>query len=309
MQNIEEKIEGQKMIKSKFLKIFIYVIIFILVFVICLLINWKWIFAKAGFYPDRSHGVSVSFIDVGKADAIFITCDDYNILIDSGEDYKADHVSSYLKRYNTKKIDLLIATHPDNDHIGGMSSIINNFDVESCWQSQINENVISQTTAYKNMLRSLETKNINTEYKKAGDTYNLGDLIFTVLSPDKNYEDTNNASLIIRLDYFDTSFLFTGDAEDDAEQDLINNYKDSLQADVLKVAHHGSNNGSSYEFLQLVSPKYAVISVGENTANLPSKACIERLESNNIEILRTDLQGTVTINAQKYGKIKVHTEK
>lgn len=297
------------MIKSKYFKVIITIIIFILVFVICLLINWNWIFAKVGFYPDRSQGVSVSFIDVGKADAIFITCDDYNILIDAGEDYKADRVSSYLKRYNTEKLDLLVATHPDNDHIGGMSSIINDFEVKKFWQSEIDENVISQTYSYKNMLSSLQNKNITTEYKKSGDTYSLGDLTFTVLSPSKEYEDTNNSSLIIRLDYFGTSFLFTGDAETEAEQDLINNYQDNLQADVLKVSHHGSNNGSSYEFLQLVSPKYAVISVGDNTVNLPSKACIERLESNNIEILRTDLHGTVTISAKNDGEIKAHTEK
>lgn len=297
------------MIKSKYFKFLITIIMFILVFVICLLINWQWLFSKAGFYPDRSEGVSVSFIDVGKADAIFITCDDYNILIDAGEDYKADRVISYLKRYNTEKIDLLISTHPDNDHIGGMSSIINEFEVESFWQSDIDENVISQTSAYKNMITSLENKNVNTEYKEAENTYSLGDLTFTVLSPGKKYDDTNNSSLIIRLDYFDTSFLFMGDAETEAEQDLINNYQDTLKADILKVSHHGSNNGSSYEFLQLVSPRYGVISVGDNTVNLPNKACIERLESNNIEILRTDLQGTVTINAKNDGNIQIHTEK
>lgn len=297
------------MIKSKFHKFIITVIALVLVFVVCLLINWQWIFAKAGFYPDRSKGVSVSFIDVGKADSIFITCNDYNILIDAGEDYKASRVSSYLKRYNTQKLDLLIATHPDNDHIGGMSSIINDFQVKIFWQPEIEENVISQTSAYKNMLNSLDSKNVNAEYKKSGDTYSLGDLEFTVLSPSKKYNDTNNSSLVIRLDYYDTSFLFTGDTENEAEQDLINNYSDLLKADVLKVSHHGSNNSSSNEFLQYVNPRYAVISVGENTVNLPSKACIGRLEDNNIEILRTDLQGTVTVNAQKDGKINVHTEK
>lgn len=297
------------MIKSKYLKTFIAVSIFIIAFVLCLLINWQWIFAKAGFYPDRSEGVSVSFIDVGKADSILVTCNDHNILIDAGEDYKALRVSSYLKRYNIEKLDLLIATHPDNDHIGGMSSIINDFEIESFWCPEIDEDIISQTSAYKNMLSSLESKNIKIEYKKSGDTYILGDLEFTVLSPIKEYKDTNNSSLVIRLDYFDTSFLFTADAENETEQDLIDNYKDLLNTDVLKVSHHGSNNSSSNEFLQYVNPRYAVISVGENTVNLPSKACIERLEDNNIQILRTDLQGTVTINAQKDGEIKVHTEK
>lgn len=271
--------------------------------------NWQSVFSFAGFYADKSEGLSVSFIDVGKADAIFITCDGYNILVDAGEEITGKDVCAYLNRYNTKNIDLLVATHPDNDHIGGMGKVIDTYNVKEFWQPKLNNNIIPETPSYENMIRSLNENSVVTKNPQKNYVAEFGDLNVTVLSPDREYDNTNDSSIVLMLEYHSRKFLLMGDAERDAELNLIKNYGETLKADVLKVSHHGSNNGTSNEMLQLVAPEYAVISVGINTNNLPSKACVQRLENSGCKILRTDLQATVTVNALKNGKIIVHTEK
>lgn len=295
--------------KKRILKISTVIVCAALVVIISLAPGWQKIFAWCGFYADKSRGVSVSFINVGKADAIFITCEDYRVLIDAGEDRDAQAVSSYLKRYGADTLDLVVSTHPDKDHIGGMSKIIDEFGVKNFWQPLISEDLIPETSAYTNLVNSLEENNIGIIYPSAGYKAVFGSMELTVLSPGKNYDSTNNNSIVTRLDCYGRSFLFMGDAETEAEQDLIASNPESLNADVLKISHHGSNNGTGNEFLQLVSPEYAVLSVGDNTNNLPSKACLQRVEDNGIKLYRTDLQGTVTINCLENGEFTVHTEK
>lgn len=296
----------------KKIKIILAVVLFIVTVVIgsgVLGFNWQNVFSLTGFYADKSEGLSVSFIDVGKADAIYITCDGYNILVDAGEDIYAENVCTFLDRYKTEKLDLLVATHPDNDHIGGMEKVIDTYNVKAFWQPSLGADVIPETSSYKHMMNALKDKSVSVYNPEKDYSVTYGDLEITVLSPDREYKNTNDGSIVLMLEYFDSRFLLMGDAEKDAEQNLVKNYGEDLEADVLKVSHHGSNNSTGNELLQYVSPKYAVISVGYNTNNLPSKACIQRLENSNCNILRTDLQGTVTINALKNGKIVVHTEK
>lgn len=290
------------------LKIALIAVCGLSVIAVSLFSGWQKIFVSLGLYADRARGVSVSFIDVGKADAAFITCGDYRVLIDSGEDSEAQSVYSYLKRYGVDTLDLAVATHPDKDHIGGMSRIIDEFEVKRFWSPALSEDLIPETSAYKNMLASLDRKNISADYAGKGEKAVFGDMTFTVLSPGKIYDSANNNSLVIRLDCCGRSFLFTGDAEQEVERDLIAACPKELNADVLKISHHGSNNGSCAEFLSLVSPEYAVLSVGDNTNNLPNKACLERVEAAGARLYRTDLQGTVTLNCLENGDITVHTE-
>lgn len=271
--------------------------------------NWLDVFSSAGFYADKSEGLSVSFMDVGKADAIFITCDGYNIMVDAGEEISGKEICAFLDRYKTKTIDLLVATHPDNDHIGGMGKVIDTYNVKEVWQPKLNDNIISQTPSYENMIRAINEKSVLVKNPQKDYVADFGDLKITVLSPDREYNNTNDSSIVLMLQYHSRKFLLMGDAETDAELNLIKNYGEKLKADVLKVSHHGSNKGTSNELLQLVSPEYAVISVGINTNNLPSKGCVERLENSGCTILRTDLQANVTVNVLKNGKILVHTEK
>lgn len=291
------------------LKISVAALCLALTVIISLAPGWQRIFIWLGLYADRSRGVSVSFIDAGKADAAFITCGGYSVLIDAGEDENAQAVTSYLKRYGTKAIDLAVATHPDKDHIGGMSRLLDEFTVKEFWSPALNDGLIPDTSAYTNMLASLNRNNVGVTCAKRGTRAVFGDMTLTVLSPDKIYDSTNDNSIVIRLDCCGKSFLFTGDIEVQAEQDLISACAGELDADVLKISHHGSNNGSSGELLRLVSPEYAVLSVGENTNSLPNKACLERVEATGAALYRTDLQGTVTVSCLENGEITVHTEK
>lgn len=289
-------------------KIILSALCVIAVIVLSIIPGWHKIFTGLGLYADKSQGVSVSFISVGKADAVFITCGEYNVLIDSGEDRDAQSVYAFLKRYGVETLDLLVATHPDKDHIGGMSRIIDSFEVKCFWSPLLSEDLIPQTSAYENMLASLDKKNLGITYAEKGAQAVFGDMTLSVLSPGKIYDSTNNNSLVIRLECYGRSFLLTGDAEQEVERDLISSCPEKLDADVLKISHHGSNNCSCEEFLSLVSPQYAVLSVGENTNNLPNKACLERIEAAGTALYRTDLQGTVTVTCLENGDLSVHTE-
>ena len=272
-------------------------------------LSWQRVFSLFGFYADRTEGVSVSFIDVGKADCSLITCGESVALIDAGEDAQADKVVPYLERYGIEKIDVFVATHPDKDHIGGAAAVIERFEVKRCLQPSISTDILPDTSEYKKMTELLNSKNIFCDYAEAGDKFSVGELKFSALSPAFQYDTVNNNSVVLRLDCFGKSFLFTGDAEEAVENNLADIYGEGLKSDVLKVSHHGSKNATSNRFLQYVSPQYGVISVGENTNNLPSRVCVDRLNGNGVTVYRTDLQGTVTINVSKSGELTVHTEK
>ena len=272
-------------------------------------LSWQRVFSLAGLYPDRDSGLCVSFIDSGKADSTLITCNGSVLLIDAGEDIFADSVISYLERYKIEKIDMLVATHPDKDHIGGMSAVMEHFDVNTFVQPNLDSNLIPETDCYTNMIDSIESKNIRCIYPEAGGEFSVKELNLRVFSPCRSYDTTNDSSVVLKLEYAGKSFLFTGDSEKQAERDMVSNFGEELKSDVLKVSHHGSQNSTTDEFLQYVSPQYAVISVGKNSNNLPSRACLDRLKENGINIYRTDLQGNISFTVSKNGDIKIHTEK
>lgn len=267
-------------------------------------IGWQRLFVLFGFSADRGQGCTVSFINVGKADSALIACDGYHILIDAGEDASAENVCVYLERYGVRTLDLVIATHPDKDHIGGMAKIIENFQVKRFWQRTVADSVSPNTDCYTDMLDMLAYKEILSEEPSVNRKAVFGHGEITVLSPSREYGSTNDDSIVLRLDYGASSFLFTGDAQEEVEKDLIRQ-NSPLEADVLKVSHHGSKNATSNAFLQRVEPLYAVISVGDNTNNLPSSALLKRLEENGAEILRTDEGGTVTVQADLYGNYRI----
>lgn len=281
-------------------------VIFLLI-VIGLIFGWSRIFAFVGIYADRNSGCAVSFIDVGKGDCELISCDGYNILIDAGPDITAENIKAYLKRYNVDTLDLVIATHPDKDHIGGMAEILSEFNVKLFWQKTVDKSILPDTDCYNNMLMMLDEKNVKTAEPNVNNRVIYGNMCFTVLSPDKEYYTTNNDSIVVRLECFGKSFLFMGDAEKEVEKELITN-DCNLESDVLKVSHHGSKGASTYDFLQSVNPKYAVICVGENTNNLPSNAVLKRLDEDNVNVLRTDMDSTVTISVDNSGTLKSFKE-
>jgi len=253
--------------------------------------------------PTASAALAVHFIDVGQGDAVLIECDDYDqwALIDSGDRFK-DQVAklrSYLEGQDVEAVHMLVATHPHADHIGGMSIVLQEFVVYL-----VADSGRAQTSAlWRDYRDLLESKAIPVVYPRRGDTIQLGNLEFEVLHPSgpvDQYANENNASIVIRLEYGDVSFLFTGDVEALGESEMLSELADSaselLDIDILKVAHHGSKTSSSEAFLSMVTPEVAVISVGEgNRYDLPDEETLDALAEVGAKVYRTDYHGTVVI--------------
>ena len=241
--------------------------------------------------PDKFKDcdVLVHFIDVGQGDSVFAQLPNgETMLIDAGEN--GYDVVDYISSYGEDTLDYVIATHPHSDHIGGMTDVINTFEVKKFFMPDASNN----TASFENMLDALIFRDVNAQYIKAGDVIcNKDGLKIEVLSPGKNgFDDLNDMSAVVKLTYKNKSFLFTGDAEKNAEKQI----KGNVKADVLKVGHHGSDTSTGKAFLDKVDPDVAVISVGEdNDYNHPDNRVIKRLESKNITIFRTDISGDILI--------------
>lgn len=271
--------------------------------------SWQDIYTAFGFTDVNSASgeLSVHFLNVGCADSVYINCGEYNILIDAGNEGLQSKPVTYLRENGVKKLDLVIATHPDKDHIGGMEEVAGTFPVERFWMPRVKEKLVPDSDFYTGMLWNLEKQGTKAAYPWAGEQLKLGDMVFTVLSPSKTYSDTNNSSIVVRLSFGRNSFLFTGDAEKKAESDMLKSGM-NLKADVLKVGHHGSKSSSTKEFLKAVSPRYAVISVGDNSYGLPKKTVIRRIEKLGAEVYRTDRSGTVVFYSDG-AHLSIHTQR
>lgn len=244
-------------------------------------------FEKDGIIND---GLTVHFIDVGQADSILITMKDAAMLIDAGNNEDSQLVVDYIKDRGITALDYVVATHPHEDHIGGMDAVINAFEVKSI----IMPRVESTTKTFEDVLEAISNKGLKVTPPVPGTKYPLGEAEFTILAPNSEaYEDTNDYSVVIKLQYGATSFLFTGDAGFESEEEMLEKGYD-LRADLLKVAHHGSRYSTSMEFLEAVQPKIAVISVGEdNDYGHPAPETLQRLRQAGAEIYRTDESGTI----------------
>ena len=233
--------------------------------------------------------LEVHFIDVGQADCALLVSDGHYMVIDGGNNDDADTIVSYLKKEGVKTLDAAVGTHPHEDHIGSLDAIINSFDVKTVYMPKIMHT--SQT--FEDVLDAIANKGLKIKAPNPGETFSFNGLPVEILGPQQEYGDFNNNSIVLKVAAGETSFLFTGDAEEAAEKDILNAGYD-LQADVLKVGHHGSSTSTSDAFLQAVSPKYAVISVGTgNKYGHPENVTLDKLQSIDAEIYRTDLLGTV----------------
>lgn len=235
--------------------------------------------------------MEVHFLDVGQGDSTFIQCDGQTMLIDAGNNDKADDVRDYLISKGVTQLDYVIGTHPDADHVGGLDVVIDTFDCKTILMS----NRTSNTKTYNDVIRSMKTQNEASTIPTVGTTYSLGSASFTIVAPNKeDYgENTNDYSIGILLQHGENRFLFTGDAEEAAEQDMIQNAID-ISADVYKAAHHGSRTASSSAFLDAVHPTYAVISCGEgNRYGHPHAQTLNEFRTRGIQVFRTDEQGAI----------------
>ncbi|AWK51174.1 MBL fold metallo-hydrolase [Clostridium beijerinckii] len=275
-----------------------YSFLFMLVILISILIANR--FISLDFTRNSNNNqpknMSVHYIDVGQGDSILIQVNNKNLLIDAGPKSDKKKLLNYLSSLHLDKLDYVIATHPHEDHIGNMDDVINDYNVLDFYAPKVQ----STTRTFEKMVEALKAKSLKINVLKKGtDTIYLGENTkVTVFSPAKDsYENLNNYSLVIKIEYGNTSFLFTGDAEKDVEKEILATNED-ISADVLKVGHHGSSTSTSMDFINKVNPSIGVISVGEdNTYNHPNEDTIKRLTQNKAKIYRTDKDGTVIITS------------
>lgn len=235
--------------------------------------------------------LEVHFIDVGQGDCTLIKSGDHAMLIDAGDNSKGSAVWMYLQKQGIKKLDYVIGTHPDADHIGGLDVVIYKFDCEIIILSDYKKD----TKTYDELIQTIKTKNYKITSPKTGTRYKLGDAEFEIIGPvGSDYgTNANNYSVGIKLVHGNKSFLFAGDGEEEFESDLIE-ANENLKADVYKVSHHGSKTASTEEFMKKVNPKYAVISCGEdNRYGHPHSEVLNRFRAMGIKLFRTDEQGTI----------------
>lgn len=237
--------------------------------------------------------LAVHFIDVGQADCILLSCGDEYMLIDGGNAADGYTVRSYLENAGVDKLDLLVATHPHEDHIGGLPTVLTYFEAETIWTTEI---TYSNSTIRK-FLEAADKQDAPVVQPMGGETFLLGSALVTVLGPvSTNYEDVNNLSLVLMVEFEDTRFLFTGDMETLAEGDMLDFWGEEFnwKADVLKVGHHGSYSSTGYRLLREVAPTWAVIPCGyQNEYGHPHENTLSRLRDAEVITFRMDLMSTV----------------
>ena len=237
------------------------------------------------------------FIDVGQGDSSMILTSEACILIDCGPTSSAESVTEYIGRY-TDHIDCLVFSHSHEDHMGATSAVLEKFRVNSILMTSY----ASDASFFSRALDLMEEKQIAVTEAAVGETYVVGDVALRVLSPERDFGDMNNNSIILRADVNGAAALYTGDAEAEAENAVINNHSEWLNCDILKIGHHGSSSSSSDNFIKAVSPSLAVISCGNgNSYGHPHLEVLQLLDREGIEYHRTDLEGSIIIEASQDG--------
>lgn len=238
---------------------------------------------------SASRELTVHFIDVGQGDCTLITCGDDAMIIDAGDNNQGIKIQNYLQHEGISQLKYVVCTHPDADHIGGMDVILYKFDCETIFMTDEEKD----TATYRDVIDTMENKRYKRTPPIVGETYQLGDAEFTIVAPSQMSGDSNSNSIALMLTHGENTFLFTGDAEEDEESDIV---KSGLLSgvDVYKAGHHGSRSSSSEELLDAVTPKYAVISCGEgNKYGHPHAQTLNNFRTMGIQTFRTDEQGTI----------------
>lgn len=240
---------------------------------------------------ESSSNLKIYFVDVGQADCILINDNNEYGLIDAGNNEDGEKLVKYFKNLGITKFKYVFGTHAHEDHIGGMDNIIENFQIEHFYMPD----TITTTRTFEEVLDALEEKNIAFETPEEDENLTFSDTVFKVLHVGKDKRDLNDTSIVLKLTYKNTSYLFMGDATSSVEKDILD--KD-IKSDVLKVGHHGSQYSSTISFLKKVSPKYAIIEVGKNNSyNHPKEVTLKKLEDLGTKIYRTDEDGTIILTS------------
>ncbi len=240
---------------------------------------------------DKKSLLSIHIIDVGQGDSILVqTPTNKNILIDGGDEDSENIIISYLRQKRIKTIDIIIATHPDSDHIGSLDNVIKKFNVNSIYMPEQS----TDSEAYQNLINSCTDKNLSIQHLYKNDVLNIDNNInIYVLSPSYIQEESNLNSIVFKLTFNDNSFLFMGDAEEENEKEILHSFKLN-NINFIKIGHHGSNSSSSLEFIKKISPDIAAISCGyKNQYGHPHREVINNLKQNHVSIYRTDRIGDI----------------
>lgn len=242
----------------------------------------------------------VHFLDVGQADSTFIELGNgQTMLIDAGESHNASTIIQYIRDLQYSDIDYVVATHPHDDHIGGMAEVLESFEIGKMYMPKQTHTI----SAFEDMLDVMERKNIDAYTAKSGvNILTSGIIEIDILAPfADSYSNLNNSSAVVRIKYGDTIMLFTGDAEQEIETQLLDS---GIDADVLKVGHHGAGSSSATSFIKAVSPEVAIISSGGEYGH-PHSDTLAILSEVGANIYRTDEQGTIQVTADQHKKITV----
>lgn len=274
----------------------IYTLLIGIVVILCGILTSEWsgtfgftepVFSSFDVHTD----LKVYYLDVGQADAILIQNQDESMLIDAGNNEDGELLVEYFEKLGITDFKYVVGTHPHEDHIGGLDDIIYHFPIETLYLPD----AITTSATFVSVLDSLEEKNMTYTVPKIGEEFSLGEARIKVIYTGDDTSDLNNASIVFKLIFGQTSFLFTGDATEVTEKKILDS---DISVDILKVGHHGSKYSTSKEFLEKVNPKYAIISVGlHNSYDHPGEITIQKLMDRNIEIHRTDQEGTILVTS------------
>ncbi len=254
--------------------------------------------------PDTDYPtVEFHFIDVGQGDAALIQTPDGNILIDAGTNASEEELRAYLDQQGVKELAYAIFTHPHEDHIGGADMVISTYKISRIILPDVSATSVTFNRMLDAIEQSVEDNGTSVIQAEPGYTFSLGDVKCKILAPiNTSYTGMNNYSITVRVEYGDTSVLYTGDAEVASELEMLDRYRltGELDCDILKVGHHGSDTSSSDDFIKAVTPVHAVISVGEgNKYGHPIQEILIRLQNRGATVHRTDREGSIVFTSNK----------
>ena len=238
-------------------------------------------------------GLTVHYIDVGQADSILLECGGEFMLIDGGNRDDGQLVVSYLEQQGVSELSTVVCTHAHEDHVGGLPSVLAVYPTEKVYAPT----KTYSSKIFDDFLYYVDQQRLEVLIPSPGETFSLGEAQVLVLGPVKSYAEPNDTSIVLRVDYGESAFLFTGDMETTAENDMLDHWESQpglMQVDVLKVGHHGSNTSTGYRFLHEVNPTYGVIPVGtDNSYGHPHDEPMSRLNQAGVTLFRTDELGHV----------------
>ncbi len=284
--------------RKKLNKKIIYIIVFAIIS-ICSALGYNTFddFADTGT-NDTQSDFQVHYIDVGQGDSSLVICEGKALLIDAGENGHETEVINYLRNLGIRKLDYIIVTHQHSDHIGGMPEVLDEFDADNIIMPRLTKAQTPTNSTYRAFLEAIKESDAKVISSKVGASYSLGSAMFYIYGPvTDDAEDINSMSVVTKVTYGENSFLFSGDAETDEENEVLDTGAD-VDADVYKMGHHGSYTSSSKEFLNAVTPEICVISCGaDNDYGHPHDAALKRVKKHTNEIYRTDICGSIVIES------------